>query len=351
MSSATGTPPAGLEPAPRASSEPAAAPTSAPARTCSHCGGPLLAGQDWCLHCGAGAPGSLQRERWRASTAVACGVAVLALGAAAAAYAALKDHAPKPGHVEKLALVTPPATTPPAGTSTTPTTPTPSSPAHPKLPIPLQKTKLPKIPLTVPTPSKAGGTSSKEGSSGAGSTSKGSGASEREHSGEAGTGGGESSEPRAIMLDTNAASTYNPYSLPASYFGDPSLAIDGDTATAWTAEVAPATAPSMAEGVLLDLKSPQKVSVMKLDTQTLGMTVQAYGSTLSKPPESIVDPGWRGLSPPLVVRKHDTTIKLRHHSGYRYFLLWISKAPSEETGSAQAPGHVDVNELEVFPAS
>ena len=38
-----------------------------------------------------------------------------------------------------------------------------------------------------------------------------------------------------ILLDTNAASTYNPYNYPESEFGDPSLVIDGETGTAWTA--------------------------------------------------------------------------------------------------------------------
>ena len=64
------------------------------------------------------------------------------------------------------------------------------------------------------------------------------------------------------MLDTNAASTYNPYNYPASGFGDPSLAIDGDTSTAWTAQVNPATAPKMAEGLLIDLKAKQKISAI-----------------------------------------------------------------------------------------
>lgn len=29
--------------------------------------------------------------------------------------------------------------------------------------------------------------------------------------------------------------------------------------------------------------------------------------------------------------------------------LWISKAPESAVGTATAPGHVDVNEVELFP--
>ena len=33
----------------------------------------------------------------------------------------------------------------------------------------------------------------------------------------------------------------------------------------------------------------------------------------------------------------------------RFLVLWVSKAPASAVGSAQAPGHVSVNELELFP--
>ena len=66
------------------------------------------------------------------------------------------------------------------------------------------------------------------------------------------------------MLDTNAASVYNPYNYPASLFGDPGLAIDNEESTAWTAQVQAENAPKMAEGLLLDLKNGRN--------ETLGRT-------------------------------------------------------------------------------
>ena len=109
----------------------------------------------------------------------------------------------------------------------------------------------------------------------------------------------------AILLDTNAACTYNPAHLPEASFGDPSLAIDGDTATGWTAEVEPATAPNMTDGLLIDLRDTQRLSAAELVTATPGLTVQVFGSPADTAPPTITDPG----GPPLSMSE---VIKTRH---------------------------------------
>jgi hypothetical protein len=162
------------------------------------------------------------------------------------------------------------------------------------------------------------------------------------------SGGGAEAQPQAILLDTNAASTYNPYAYPAANFGDPSLAIDGETATGWTAQVDPAVAPRMAEGLVIDLKSARKLSALELITTTPEMTVQVYGTTGHTLPASITDPAWAKLSPSLLVKAKHFHIKLKAKA-VRFVTLWISKAPAASVGTAQAPGHVSVNELELFP--
>jgi hypothetical protein len=152
----------------------------------------------------------------------------------------------------------------------------------------------------------------------------------------------------AIVVDTNAATVYNPDGLPAASFGDPTLAIDGETVTAWTALVEPAVAPKMAAGLLVDLKSAQRLATLALITSTPGMSVQVFGSTAAAAPASITAPGWVRLSK-LVVAKHTTRIRLsKPKQGFRFVVLWISKAPASAVGSAQAPGHVRVNEVELF---
>jgi hypothetical protein len=325
---------------PEGSSSPAAAPA-----VCANCGSPMAPGQEWCLSCGAGAPGSLGSGRagWRSGAGVLAATAVLALGAAAAAYAAL-SKGKTPVHV----LTTAVAQSPAAPGAATPATPAPATPGlgTPTTikPLPPGGVKPPKIPLKAVTPKPlniapikppvVGGAPTTSTPSEIGGT----------------TGSGET-QPGAILLDTNAANTYNPYAYPASDFGDPSLTIDGDTSTAWTAQVDPTVAPKLAEGVVLDLKSPRKLSALGLTTSTPGMTIQVYGANGATPPTSITDPAWVKLSPNVLEKSKHVRLKLHApKKAFRFVTLWISKAPAASIGTPQAPGHVSVNEVEVFPA-
>jgi hypothetical protein len=301
----------------------------------------MAGGQDWCLQCGAGAPGSLGTPGWRAAATILGVVAVLVLGAAAAAFAALSKGAGKAPMVTKTVAQAsvPTATTPAAGTpgalgSTPKATTT----------LPLGTVKPPKIPLTAVTPKASEKTTTttpttetKTGTTNTTSTST--TPSEKTD---------EESQQSAILLDTNAASTYNPYEYPASGFGDPSLAIDGDPSTAWTAQVIAASAPKMAQGLLIDIKAKEKVAVLELITSTPGMTVQVYGANGHTAPSTITAPAWTPLSRPELAKKKHLRIALRDSSkAFTFIALWISKAP--ESSTPEAPGHVDVNELELFP--
>jgi hypothetical protein len=351
-----------------AQKDPSATPDgpSPPARACANCGSPLNAGQDWCLQCGAGTPESLttRAPSWRSATAILGIAAVLAIGAATAAYAALSKGSPKPRSVvTTVAQATVlPATTPATPTTPPPTTPggaattPPATPTAPGTPItvnpllPTGTTKPPKIPLTAPTPKSPSGTTSTPSKAGLpGATEPGSSTPPPKTA--EGTPPANEPRPKPIVLDTNAASTYNPYNYPASSFGDPSLAIDGESHTGWTAQVEPTVAPKMAEGIAIDLKNPRRVSALTLVTSTPGMRVQAYGANGSALPTSITDPAWVQLSPYFVEKKKHVRIKLRHSTrAFRFVVLWISGAPATSVGTPQAPGHVSVNELELFPA-
>jgi hypothetical protein len=337
------------------SPEPGSGPGSQPPQpagegNCAKCGAPMLAGQDWCLACGAGAPGSLDTPSWRSSAAIVGVVIVLVLAAAGAGYAALNKGSPKPRTVTTtVAQVAPPATTTTPPTTTTPVTPggTATTPTT-KATLPLGATKPPKIPLTAVTPKAA----DKSTTSTPATEPKTTSTATTPATTTTGSNGEAASEEQqsAIVLDTNAASTYDPYNYPASWFGDPSLTIDGDHSTAWTAQVNPETAPKLAEGLLIDLKAKQKVAVLELITSTPGMTVQIYGANGHTVPESITDPAWMPLSGQRVVKKKHTRFKLRDaRKEFTYISLWISKASAASIGTATAPGHVDVNEVELFP--
>jgi hypothetical protein len=319
-------------------------------------------GQDWCLQCGAGAPSSLDAggPSWRSAATILTATAVLVLGAAAAAYAALnKEGAHKAPTIVAVAttpaVATPTPTTPVTPTPTTPgaATPTPKASETPAAANPLLSTgaaKPPKIPLTAPTPKSSGTTTTPASTTKESSPTTTTPAAGNESAGEAAT----EPQPTAIVLDPDAATTYNPYGYPASEFGDPSLAIDGDTSTEWTAQVNPAVAPKMAEGLAIDLNSPQRLSAVELVSSTPGMSIQVYGAKTSALPTSITDPAWVQLTPYLTVKKRHERIKLQDSGkGFRFITLWISKAPAASVGTPSdgaPPTHVSVNELELFPA-
>jgi hypothetical protein len=347
----------------RPSSDRACAPA---ARACESCGAVLAGEQDWCLSCGAGAPGSLgsRAPSWRSAATVLTVLAVLVLGAAGAAYAALSkgNRKPTPATTTVAQAVAPATTAPTATVPTTSTpaapTPTPGTPTTIKPVTPLPKAaKIPLTPTVTPTP--AATTPAATTPSNALKTTPTTPGGSGEASGE-GSGSGVVGEahPEALLLDTNAAATYNPYNYPASNFGDPSLTIDGDPSTGWTALVEPSVAPKLAEGVVIDLNTARKLSAVALTTSTPGMTVQLYGSVAATLPSSITDPAWVALTPAFIEHKRHVRTKLGAGGGafalaakqpYRYIVLWISQAPQSSVGTPQAPGHVSVNELELFP--
>ena len=329
----------------------------APARPCANCGAALDDGQDWCLQCGAAAPGSLEGggPSWRSATIVLAATTALVLGAAAAAYAALTQPSPQKPVTKVITVAQVPAATP--GATTTPGVPTIPGTATATTPTgalgtpttikPLGGTSAPpSIPLTAPTPKSSGTATTPSTGTGSNESETGTTKSSTKPSG-----GTTTPEPTPILLDTNAASTYNPYGYPASDFGDPTLAIDGETSTGWTAQVNPVVAPKMAQGLAIDLKTGQKVGALKLITSTPGMTVQVYGANGNTLPASITDPAWIALSPSLDAKKRTTKIKLRDSGKpFRFITLWISRAPRSAVGTPQAPGRVSVNELELFAA-
>jgi len=321
-------------------------------RNCANCGAQMHVSQDWCLQCGAGAPDSLLAgvPRWRSGATIAVAVALLVVGAGAAAYAALNrsEAKPRPSITTVARVPTPATVLPTPGTLSTPAT-TPATGAKTgvtgatKALPPLGLAKPPKIPLvaaTPKTPAAVTPSSSPAATTPATSTPTST------------TPASPSTAGEPILLDTNAAKTYNPYAYPPSEFGDPTLAIDGDTSTAWTARVNPAVAPRMAEGLVVDLNSTHKLATLELITSTPGMTVQVYGTSAAKLPVSITDHSWVPLSARFDVKNRHTHVKLRDSTkAYHFVTLWISKAPITSVGTAAEPGHVSVNEIELFPAS
>lgn len=317
------------------------------------------------MQCGAPSSGSLLAATpgWRPGAALIAATAILLLGAVAAAYAAWgKSSKSSSGPTVVTVAQVPAATTPAAPVTPTPA-PLPTTTGAAKAPgssaqrlkalLSHGTVKPPKIPLTAITPKTTAKTTTPVKSLTTPTTTTPATTTTPGAAGEGATGTSTAGEaPSALTLDTNAAATYNPYNYPASYFGDPSLAIDGEPSTGWTAQVNPAVAPKMAEGLVIDLKTAQKLSKVVLLTSTPGMTVQVYGANGAKLPSSITSKAWVPLSRSMEVTKKPQTLKLKDStSAFRYITLWISEAPASSIGTALAPGHVTVNELELFPAS
>ncbi|HEY5199219.1 MAG TPA: hypothetical protein VIJ51_19530 [Solirubrobacteraceae bacterium] len=333
---------------------------------CANCGNPLAVGQDWCLDCGTAVRGRLGRGPGIGSSIGVVGLTLLlVLGAVAAAYAALNSDSNKAvkSPVAAVAGATGPAA-PDVGTTSgvgfgTPGvvasgTTAPSTPIAPTTAVPLPT--VPKLPGVTPTPAAATGSTAPAASTPAPAatvpktatptattptattpkTTTTPTATTPTTTTPASTGG------HAILLDTDAATTYNPYNLSAASFADPAHAIDGDPGTAWTYQLDPTTAGKTLVGVALDLKTPQAARAIKITTLSPGMTVEFYGATGSTEPVSITDPAWIHLANRRAI-KPSTTVALKSAGkSFRYLLIWITHAPTGVTA-----GTVGISELSV----
>ena len=319
----------GRSPAPSGAPPPSGSPGSEPPaeRKCANCGQSLAPGQEWCLACGTfAAPGALTARSpgWRSAALILGATAILVLAGRRGSLcrADPAEHA-GPGDADGRAGAggdgprdTRGAHAPAAGHAD-------DDPAAKALPVPTSKP--PKIPLTAATP-KALPTTPKTTRARRNRPPP-----LRPRAAET------NSQQPAILLDTNAASTYKTPHLPEASFGDPSLAIDGETSTGWTAVVEPATAPNMAVGLLIDLKDTQRLSAAEVVTPTPGLTAAIYGSSAAAAPPAITSTEWTALSKAQVIKKRHARINLSHSStGFRFVVLWISKAPASAVGTPGA---------------
>ncbi len=319
------------------------APSSAPPAgeagpACGNCSAPLAVGQHWCLECGTAVPGRLRTAPGLRSSLGVVGVTLLLVaGAVAAVYAAASSDSKRvtqttasvpaqtPASPDVPAVATPApgaalaAPTPPAATATT------KLPTAPKLPG-ATPTPTATAPVTVaPTTSTPKTTTVKPKTTTATPTT-----------------GVPSATSAKILLDTDAATAYNPYSLAPGGFGDPAKAIDGDGQTSWTYQLDPSTAGKTLVGLAINLKSKQTVRSITIATPSPGMTVEFYGATGSELPVSITDPGWAHLATRTAIESQ-TTVKLKTAAkGLHYLLVWITHAPPGVT-----TGTVGVSELSV----
>jgi hypothetical protein len=322
--------------------------------------------QDWCLHCGAGAPSRLRTgPGWRTAALAIGGTAALALGAAAAAYAALEQRSPHKPPVPTPVAQKPAAPAPSTQLPSTPQTPGNTTPGGSVPPIESQPetlktpSRVPKIPSSTPAPtSRQAAKPTRKASEKAKKASKETGepaanepgGESRKSGEEKETAGKQKSESVPVLLDPNAAQIYNPNDFPPTRFGDPSLSIDGEATTAWTVQLEPAEAPDVNAGLSLDLNAPLKIAKLTVITETPGFTVQVYGTKARKLPKELASEEWVRLSRAHLVKRSKATIELSESSArFRQLLIWILKAPTSSSGEFTL-GEAKINELQVYEA-
>ncbi|MGI8803811.1 MAG: hypothetical protein ACR2KV_16870 [Solirubrobacteraceae bacterium] len=316
---------------------PSGVPSTGPVGSCTNCTAPLAVGQDWCLECGTAVPGRLRGGPGLRSSLGVVGVTLLlVIGAVAAGYATLSSDSKRaaqttaslPAQTSLTPDAPPGAAAPAVPTTAAPTAALPTAPKVPAAtptPAPAPVTVAPKTaaPKTSATTPVGGTTKTKTPSSSGASTP--------------------SAKTAKILLDTDAATTYNPYSLAASNFGDPAKAIDGDPTTAWTYQLDPSTAGRTLVGLVINLKADQRVRDITVKTATPGMTVEFYGApAASVPPVSITDPAWLHLANRKTIKASAKVTLMTAGQSLQYLLVWITHAPAGVT-----TGTLGVSELSV----
>lgn len=295
-------------------------PDAAPGRSCTHCGAALADGQGWCLECGAAAPGALRsRVPARAGLILLALTGVLVVGAAGAAYAALSTPSKKI-LVAGTPTATPPAADAPgpaAAATSPPTGPTAATPPPVTPPVKAVTPTVPKVTAPTVTPTTPAITTQAPGVTPPPVVAPPVTTTSQSSSTETASG------PTPLLLDSDATSDYNPNNLSEQNFGDPSLAIDGDTTTSWSAQVPTVPLPGGDAGLLIDLRSPQKLASLHVVTDTPGATFVVLGATGAQAPATIAGPGWTELAAPHAVKgKLTFTLATKGHH-YRWLVLWI----------------------------
>ena len=282
----------------------------------------MAADQDWCLDCGAAAEGALRRRPGtRVGAALIAVTALLVVAAAGAAYAALST----PGRhvIVKAAAVPAPAAPAPAPTPAAPPATTPPKATTPTIP----KATPPPAATPTPAPTTAPPAATTPSTTPAPTTPV-----------PKVTPPAKQTPP--LTLDFNAASNFNPNGYPAGAFGDPSLAIDGDTSTSWSVQVPGTVVPGGDAGLLLDLVSPQAMSKVGLVTDTPGFHFEVFGANGSAAPKTLTAPGWTKLLGSHLASRHQKVALKTNGHRYRFVLLWIlkSKGAQPATGTTAITG-------------
>lgn len=350
--------------------ETAAAADSGMVRACDRCGTICSADQEWCLACGVRmSPVSARLPGLRAAGVVVSLAVLLAGGAAAASYAALRSDT----------QTTAAAPAGPAGTPVTPSpTPPPVTPAEDPAALPPVEEPLPPIedpdlgdvgdelddsaapdpdlgpdlsadlpsdPVVPDTsgdvlpPADTGGdaTDATDSTDSGTDTGNGSGTST-----DGGNGGKTDTEDTSgpIELASGQGSLYDPDGIVADR-GDEGRAIDGNVKTSWRATLSEGKTGEF--GYVLDFDAATALKTLTLHSPTKGLKVKVLGTTRATLPETATDAKWVELAPLKTLKGGagaSTEFKLDGAKKLRHVLVLIAETPG-------APAVSQVNEIQL----
>lgn len=333
-------------------------------RACDRCGTVCSTDQEWCLNCGVRMTEPSQRlPGLRAAGLVVSLAVLLAGGAAAASYAALRGDARSAANVPAETTGTPvaqaPATTAPVTPPVTDTVPTTAS-------VPDTSSSSDTSALdtsssddtaddtssstadaggtgaatpSTSTPSTSAGTGTGSGATGSGSTGSGSG------SGSTNTGSGGTKDTDTTKDDDAKDDDAVPATGPVDFAagqgtiydpdgvvedqGDEASAIDGSTSKSWKVKLFPEQTGGF--GYVLDFDPATKLKNVNVVSGTKGATVKVLGTKRSTLPPDALDNGWDTLAGETTLQTGDNVIALKAVSGatskYKHVLVLVTETP------------------------
>ena len=158
-----------------------------------------------------------------------------------------------------------------------------------------------------------------------------------------GTGAGKVEPPagtRVVSVARTSARDYDPLGDEEEHSDQASRVVDRDTGTAWSTETYTQGlegAPKEGVGVYVDAKPGVEASRLDVQTPEPGWRAEVLAAPAGDVPEGI-DSGWTRLAGGVVRREQQRFELDTGGERYRYYLVWITKLPPEES-------RVEISEL------
>jgi hypothetical protein len=300
-------------------------------RVCDRCGTVCSADQEWCLNCGVRMTEAGQRlPGLRAAGLVVALAVLLAGGAAAASYAALRGDARSAANVPSETAPGPVAAAPAPVAPVAPVAPAATTPTVPPATTTPTKPKKETAPATPsPSPSPSGGdTGSATPDPGTGGNSGSTTPRTTTTTPTTTTTRTTEDESGPVVFASGQGTIYDPKGVAADK-GEEGNAIDGSTSSSWKVVLAPGQTGGL--GYVLDFDDPTALKSLKVTSGTSGLKIKVLGTTKSALPPDELDSNWDTIASDRTLKSGSTTVPLKAVSGakskYRHVLVLFTTVP------------------------